>query len=224
MSKVVMTHIQLFLIGLTFGMAGPCLLSCGPVLVTYLTAKKRSLAASIRDTFVFLSGRLLAYLLLGYLAGLSAVALKKFLGPQNTIFLKPLAGAISIFFGFIVIFDRRQSLGECPYSSGAKVRDTLGLAALGFVIGLSPCAPLIALLSEIALISKTAFSGILYALSFGLGTFISGIVVIGAVTGILTILPAKFLRSETGNTVFRVICGMLLVMMGLIFIFGGRGI
>jgi len=90
---------------------------------------------------------------------------------------------------------------------------------LGFIIGVFPCAPLLALLLEITLISKTALDGMFYALFFGLGTFISGFIVIGGLSGILTWLPTKILKSKRSNLIFRIICALLLIWLGLDLIF-----
>ena len=95
-----------------------------------------------------------------------------------------------------------------------------GLFILGFIIGMFPCAPLLALLFEISLISNGALAGLFYALFFGLGTLISGLIVIGSVTGIFTRLPAKIFSSKRSNLIFRIICALLLMSMGLGLIFG----
>ena len=91
---------------------------------------------------------------------------------------------------------------------------------LGFIIGMFPCAPLLALLFEIALMSKTALAGMFYALFFGLGTLISGLIVIGSLAGIFSWLPAKIFKSKRSNFVFRIICALLLMLLGLGLIFG----
>jgi sulfite exporter TauE/SafE len=77
----------------------------------------------------------------------------------------------------------------------------------------------LALLLEIALVSKTALDGMLYALFFGLGTVVSGFIVIGGLSGILTWLPLKVLKSKRSNLIFRIICALLLIWLGLNLIF-----
>jgi sulfite exporter TauE/SafE len=101
-----------------------------------------------------------------------------------------------------------------------KLSNFSSLFTLDFIIGIFPCAALLALLFEIVLISNTAFERMFYAFLFGLGTLVSGLIVIGGLSGIFTWLPAKILKSKRSNFVFRVICALLLIMLGLGLIFG----
>lgn len=215
MFNAFITSLQLFGIGFSFGIIGPCFLTCTPILITYIIGSKKRWREALADTLIFLSGRLLAYLILGILAGYSAAVLKDFTTSGLALFFKPLAGTISILFGISVIVHKADShTCECGPAHN-KAYSTGGLFALGFAIGITPCAPLLALLFEITLISKSALDGLYYGLSFGLGTALSGFIVVGALSGIVTWFPIKMLKSESGNFVFRIICGLLLMLFGL---------
>ena len=63
------TYLQIFGIGFSFGLAGPCFLTCTPVLITYIVGSKMGPTEVFKDIFTFLSGRLLAYILLGHWPG-----------------------------------------------------------------------------------------------------------------------------------------------------------
>ena len=78
MVNFLITHLQVFGIGFSFGMAGPCFLLCTPILITYITGSKKNWADAFKDILSFLSGRLIAYIALGFLAGLSGSVLKNF--------------------------------------------------------------------------------------------------------------------------------------------------
>ncbi len=213
-----LTYFQLFVIGLSFGVAGPCFLSCTPFLVTYLAGKKLKWSQGLIEALIFLSARLLAYLVLGYLAGVSAILLKKFGNSQLILYLKPSGGVIIIILGLSTLFIKEPDF--CNRSFLANKIFTFGsLLTLGFIIGISPCAPLLVLLFEITIISKTAFQGLLCALSFGLGTFISGFIVIAGLSGIISWLPRRFLRSSISLLTLRIICAIFLCLMGLSLIF-----
>lgn len=214
MHNTLITHLQLFGIGFSFGIMGPCLLLCAPIIITYVTGSGKRWRAALADIFIFLSGRLTAYLILGYTAGLSGQVLKRLLGQNIAVFFKPLAGALSIMFAVIIITNREKDERSCP-GGPRKAYNFTGLFSLGFALGASPCAPLLALLFDIALMSKNAFDGMSYALSFGMGTFISGFLVIGALSGILSALPAKFLKSRSSARVFKIICALLLAALGI---------
>jgi sulfite exporter TauE/SafE len=218
MPNALITHLQIFGIGLSFGLAGPCFLSCAPILITYLAGKKGPWVGALRDVFIFLTGRLAAYCVLGYAAGLSAGLLNRFTNPQAASFFKPLAGAISILLGITLLLAGEGRGRECGPSEG-KLHESGGLLGLGFALGIAPCAPLAALLFEIALMSKSAFDGFSYALSFGMGTFISGLITIGVIAGVVKWIPSKFLRSKTGSVIFRAACSVLLILLGFSLIF-----
>jgi len=58
---------------------------------------------------IFLCGRLFAYLVLGYLAGLSAAILRRFAISGLNVFLKPLGGVIIIVLGILILFAKEPS-------------------------------------------------------------------------------------------------------------------
>jgi len=240
MTSTLVTYLQIFGIGFSFGLAGPCFLTCAPVLITYIAGSKTcptaresisgrraypsasdiragsrgGTAEVFKDIFTFLSGRLLAYLLLGALAGLSGVVLKKFTSSSISPYLQPLAGAVTILFA-IILFTGKSSDGcACPTASG-KMLNFGGIFAFGFLIGVSPCAPLLALLFDITLMSKGLLDGIFYTLFFGLGTFLSGLITVGVIAGLLTRVSAAFVKSKTAAIIFRTVCALLLLALGL---------
>lgn len=207
-------YLQLFGIGLSFGVGGPCFLSCTPFFITYLAGKQLKWGQGLIEALIFLSGRLFAYLVLGYLAGLSATLLKQFSGSSSILFLKPLGGIIIITLGVLIFFIKEPPF--CGQRFAAHKAFTFGsLLILGFIMGVSPCAPLLALLFEITAISKTAFQGLLCALSFGLGTFISGFMVIAGLSGMITWFPEKVQKSSLILLISRIICALLLILLGL---------
>jgi thiol:disulfide interchange protein DsbD len=208
------TYLQLFGIGFGFGLSGPCLLVCAPVILTYVSGRQEAIGQNLADIMTFLTGRLLAYLVLGYLAGLSALILKDFSGSRPVLWLRPLGGVIIILLG-LYVFSGKQSFSWLCGCRPSRLFGLSSLFALGFIMGIFPCAPLIALLLEITLVAKSAVQGMLAAAFFGLGTFVSGLIVIGTLSGLISWLPQKFLKSASSNFVFRLICAALLIVLGL---------
>jgi len=187
-------------------------------LITYIAGKQTTWKRALIDIFYFLTGRFLAYLVLGYLAGLSGTILRQFCKAGFIPVVKVFGGVIIVFLGAYVWLGSEHFSRLCKGRSGSAFN--LGsLFILGFVVGMFPCAPLLALLLEITLISKTPLGGMCYALFFGLGTFISGFIAMGILSGIFTWLPPKVLRSKKSNLVFRTICALLLIWLGLDLIF-----
>jgi len=210
---------QLFGIGFSFGLAGPCLLVCTPVLITYIAGKQVRLRQALVDISIFLTGRLLAYLVLGYLAGLSGLILRQFTNSSLAASLKVSGGIIIILLGIYVWLGKEPLSWACKRKA-STIFNSAGLFILGFAIGVFPCAPLLALLFEITLVSKSAWGGLLYALAFGLGTFISGFIVMAVLSGIFTRLRPEIFKSGTGNLIFRTICAVLLILLGSSLILG----
>ena len=222
MFNTLITYAQVFGIGFGFGIIGPCFLTCAPGLITYVAGTKKHWRAALTDVVIFLTGRLSAYCILGILAGISGGLVRQFSGSPVTSIFKIIGGSISIALGIIVLFNKPGAGGICGIAHH-KACSFGGLFILGFIIGVSPCAPFLALLFEIALISKNAVDGFLYALFFGLGTFLSGLIVIGSVAGMFVWLPVRFLRSKRSDLILRIVCAVLLILLGIAII-AQRGI
>ena len=221
MTDTLATYLQIFGIGFSFGFAGPCFLTCAPVLITYVTGSKKEWAEVFKDIAIFLSGRFFAYILLGALAGLSGTILRKFTGSSLFAYLHPLSGAVTVLFAVILLTDKGAAHCSCHTVRG-KALNFGGIFVFGFLLGVSPCAPLMALLFNIAVMSKGMFDGILYTLFFGLGTFLSGLITIGVITGLLTRIPAAFIKSKNAAVIFKVVCAFLLLTLGMGMIFKDR--
>jgi len=220
MPNSLITHLQIFGIGFSFAVAGPCLLVCTPILATYAVSRDGKWREAVRDVAAFLFGRLLAYVVLGAVAGLSGYYLRRLVEMEFAPYLNLASGAISVLLGVFIVISRKAP--ACTHSSlRNRIYGSGGVFAIGFLMGISPCGPLTALLFEIALISKSAMEGALYALSFGLGTFLAGIVIIGAFTGILKGFFQKVFHSKMSGNVFRMSCAILLILFGLGLIWTG---
>lgn len=212
------TGFQIFCIGFGLSAGGPCLVSCLPVLLAFTTGKGGGFRTRVGDILVFLSGRFLAYVLLGAIAGVSAAALQRIVGPSFSLFARPLAGLISIGLGVALLFPRTEK-GECAlprqFASG-------GILFAGFATGMSPCGPLLALLSEIMLISKNAWQGAWYGAAFGLGTFIPSFIITAGISGILYRLTGHRVVPANARFVTGLTCGIALIAFGIWFIWQAR--
>jgi sulfite exporter TauE/SafE len=85
------------------------------------------------------------------------------------------------------------------------------MLGLGFLIGISPCVPLVAILTYIACTVTNVLQGVAYALCFGIGTIVP-MMVLGPLVGLL---PEKMFKSPTHLRVFRIVCGAILILFGL---------
>ncbi|MEK6727533.1 MAG: sulfite exporter TauE/SafE family protein [Candidatus Omnitrophota bacterium] len=213
--------LQVFSIGFILGLTGPCLLYCLPVILVLSAGIKENYKKILLGIVTFLSGRLLAYTLLGLLAGLSGSLLRQFIDSHFTFYLKPAAGVISIAFGVYIFFYRLEKKKTCQ-SLAHKILNSGGFFVFGFVVGISPCPPLMGLLLEITLISKTFLQGAIYGLMFGLGTFLSGFIIAAGLSGALSWIPKKITGSIASNIIFKGIYALVLILFGVIFILSAK--
>lgn len=215
MFSTALTDLQIFGVGFSFGIAGPCFFFCTPVLITYLLGRRERWQEALSDILVFLIGRLSAYVLLGALAGLSGAVLRRFIHPSAAVFISPLSGAVSIILGVFVLIYKEPVTCACGQGTARRIYGYSSLFTLGFILGISPCAPLTALLLEIALMSKSIVEGASYAFFFGLGTLLSGLLVVGALAGIIGGLVKRLVKSKAATAAFRIVCAALLILLGV---------
>ncbi len=205
------TLIQLFGIGFTLGLAGPCLFACVPAVSAYVSGTKKTPREIFPDILVFLSGRLIATLFWGVVAGFSAKILNGFLSsPSAELLVRRLGGALIILLAVFVFLGKVSVCGV----KASKIASG-GIFLLGVLIGLAPCPPFIALFTEITLISKSVASAVLLSFSFGLGLFVSGLIAISVVSGFLTAASAKIFVSPISRRIFRYVCALLVALIGV---------
>ena len=170
------TALELFLTGLTLGI-GPCSAFCLPMLIPYVAGTQDRWRGGVRATLIFALFRLLAYVILGLAAGLSGELLVGFLGQEEFgLVVWSLGGSFTALLGMLMLLGREASSRVNPLFTALR-RHTMGdslksMGLLGFVVGITPCAPLLGILSYIAFTVEDMFTGAFYALCFGLGTSI----------------------------------------------------
>lgn len=215
---MLISSFQIFAFGLGMAVAGPCLASCLPMIIAYTAGRDGCFRKKLLDILIFLSGRFIAYLLLGALAGISGAALNQAIAPHLAAWRKPVAGSISIGLGITLLAFRRTKEGCCdavpPLSVAAG-----GLFLAGFTIGISPCGPLAVLLSEIVLISRSVWQGMWYGAMFGLGTLISSLIIAAGISGILHWLPRRYAAPPRFMRRARLACAMILILLGGLSLF-----
>ncbi|MFA5337404.1 MAG: sulfite exporter TauE/SafE family protein [Candidatus Omnitrophota bacterium] len=217
MPDTLTTAFQLFVIGFTFNISGPCFLSCTPLLATYIAGAQRKFLQSLLDVFIFSTGRLIAYIMLGFLVSAFIGFFRQFIHIEQRMLFNSIAGIISVFLGCLVVLSRNKSSWSCRFLDGFFGRSNIFV--LGFVMGVIPCFPLTVLLFEIGIMSKNVFMGMFYAFFFGLGTFVSTMLMLGSFSGVLAGFLNKILKSEKAKLVLRVICAILLIAFGVKLLF-----
>lgn len=206
---------QLFAVGLAIGLSGPCLITCGPALVVYFSGRQEGPRSTLLSLGIFLVGKGMACAVLGALAGAGAAYLQVVQRPALSAALHGAVAVLIMFMGLMVYFDR----GLVRWCKGTGQVRRLGRASLfflGVALGASPCPPLIAVLSEITLISGSAAQGLVYGAAFGLGNMVAGLLAIGSACGLMTWLPGRLLSgSRERLVILRKACGVGLVLLGI---------
>jgi len=194
------TALAVFVLGLTFG-SGLCIASCGPILISYVAGAGKNLLKSFTAYIMFSFSRVLVYVILSLLIF--------FLGKMLVgNFMERLSRYVLIVGGgFIVVVGVLTALGK------SWKCDKQNILVMGMVIGLLPCAPLIAVLSYIALVSKTWVHSLTYSLSFGLGTLLSPLLILVVLTGLIPKLMLD--RKKLIGRIFGYICGFIIIFLGL---------
>ena len=221
MNKIILS---LFLTGLALG-SGPCLASCGPFLITYIAGARKNVSKGVMVYVLFSSARIFVYVLLSLLIFfLSRFFIERLLGNLYKYVLI-LGGGFIITIGLFMAFGKRLEFSRIlrdPVWAGKFCqslykhllgRDKKSIFTVGLVIGLLPCAPLLSILSYVGLISRTWFSSLLYALSFGIGTFVSPLILLVILAGLIP----RFFSKEKAiyYSIFSLICGLMIIFLGI---------
>lgn len=217
------TLVQLFLIGGYFGMSAPCIFTCLPPLFFYISSKSISPNEALLKIIILLIGKMTAYIILGTLLGFSVQILRMFLEQISFNGMKIITSAIIFLLGAFVWFDNGGKSLACNSKISSRIalnNSYSPLFILGFILGISPCPPLIALLFEMAFFIKSPLEGMLFLSSFGLGSLISGVLVFGIMKGTLNFLIDKTrLEKYFSSKLHQKICAFIIVIFGLFIIF-----
>jgi sulfite exporter TauE/SafE len=190
----------LFILGVSFG-AGPCLASCGPLVLCYIAGSGKNTLKALISYTLFSLARISVYIVLALLLYfLGQVVLARFMsGFSKAVFV---AGGI-----FIILVGIFLGLGKkLKYDRGS-------ILTLGLVTGLVPCAPLLSILFYTALIAKSWLASVFYALAFGIGTFLSPLILLVLLAGRLPAFLPK--DKELYRRIFNLICGAITIFLGL---------
>ena len=204
--------IKLLLAGFSMGW-GPCLTFTAPLLLPYIGATKKDWRGGLKVGLAFSIGRLLALVILGGLATVAFRFINQFFPPQKSGWLYLIVAFFMVTIGILIVLGKvfKTHIGKRILDKGTK-----SLFLFGFLIGIAPCVPYVAILTYIACVAENAIlAGILYAVMFALGTAIAPIV-LGSLMGII---PKKLLRSEKTFKTFQIVCGVVLSLFGFQLIY-----
>ena len=205
--------ISLFATGIALG-AGPCLATCGPILISYIAATKKGPVSALWCWFIFSITRIFIYAALGALAGIIGSSLyQSYYWEKQGFIIWSIGGIFICLLGFLTMLGKNPHSKICQKLQDTFIKsDTKSIIVLGVIIGLFPCAPLIGVLSYISMISVRLYQGIILAFFFGLGTILSPLLILGLGAGFLSKL--KILQNEKTRQWFQRIAGAVLLFLG----------
>lgn len=204
---------KLFMAGLVMGW-GPCLIHTAPLLLPYIGVTKRSWHGGLKLALEFSIGKFIAFVILGGLATVTFHLINRLFPPHRSGWLYVIIALFMLGMGFLIIIGKKLRI---RIKKEIFKKSTQNMVIIGFIMGVAPCAPYIAVLTYIAAEAEGAIiAGVLYAAVFAIGTTVAP-AVLGALMGMIS---GKLIRSERLFKIFQVICGSILILFGLNLIYG----
>ena len=206
-SNLLFNGIKLLVAGFSMGW-GPCLAYTAPFLLPYIGGTKKSWRDGLKVGLVFSIGRLIALAILGGLVTVAFKFINQFFPPQKSGILYLISALFMIAIGIFIILGKgfRIQIGK-----NILDKSTESIFLFGFLMGIAPCVPYVAILTYIACVAEnTVFAGVLYAMIFASGTAIAPIVLgilVGGITG-------KIFRKDRYIKIFQMVCGVILILFG----------
>lgn len=201
-----------FILGLSFGW-GPCLASCGALLLSYIAGTGKNVSKGIITYLLFSLSRIFVYLVLGLAVFFSGrFIFERFFNLFRLVSIG--AGMFVILLGALMISGKGVNLIPCSFLHRHILeKDNKSIIILGLIMGILPCAPLVTMLTYAGLISRNGFENLLYIFSFGLGTIVSPLVVLAGLTGLL---PRVWNNIKAGyKKAFNIFCGLIMAILGI---------
>lgn len=204
-------YFSFLLLGLSLG-SGPCLATCGPLIISYVAGTEKNIIRSIGAYLLFSLGRISVYALLGLSVFLFGQLFSQYIFGSFSRYIFIAAGAFIMIIGLLVAFGKSLDYKFCRRIQGFFLKkDVKTIVIFGLIIGIIPCLPVISLLSYIGLVSRTWFDTLRYSLAFGAGTIISPLFVLTALTGFIP----RIMGKNKLYVIFNSICGLILSFLGL---------
>jgi len=213
--------------GLLYGLA-VCTASCLPILAGYIAGVGSGFKKSVKLTFIFNSGRILAYAVIGAIIGLFGGLLRFFVTDTAIspfqVYSSLGFGVVTIIIGGWLLYKARKPSCDCSnHSSSNKIvmgkvgryGVDFGAFSLGLTRGLVICPPLVALLAY-SLPFSNPLGSVGIAVLFGLGTALSPILLLGGVTGWLLSKAPMFRKwISIGGGVILIALGAITILSSI---------
>ncbi len=204
-----------FLLGLSFGM-GPCLASCGPLIISYIAGTRSGVKEALWAYALFTIARIMVYAALGAGMFYAGEVLVRGLFTEWQGVVSMAAGVCLVIVGLLIAAEREIPTPWCrALERRLAGKGAHSVLALGLIAAILPCAPLFSVFSYIALAGGGLLYSLLLAVAFGLGSSCSPLLAGAALAGSV----AKVTKASVSAKRFvRFACGMVLAFLGIALI------
>jgi len=196
-----------FILGLSTGVV--CLAYCGPVLIPFLLSEANTLLNNTYTVLLFLTGRLIAYGIVGLLSGLAGAKLMQPSSGQSVFFgiLYIILALLMIAYGFFrfreICLGRTRIAGKVYFQRWPYLVPVAG----GFATGINLCPPFLLAITG-ALQSGAVLKSLLFFLLFFVGTS-------------LYFIPLPFIGFFRRQQVLRIVGKFAAIIAGIIYLYKG---
>jgi sulfite exporter TauE/SafE len=202
----------LFISGIILG-SGPCLSFCAPLLASYSAVFKKGLKKSFISYLIFSVSKIAAYMLLAMIWLKTINLFSDYLIQKYSLFFYNLLAVFIILAGATTLFYKKNKPNLiCKTLHKGNIKN---VGVMGFLVGFSPCLPLLGILNYIAIVSENAFEAAAYSAAFGLGTIISPLLLMVLFSAKLSQIISK---TEKKEKIIRISGGLILIALGLTII------
>jgi sulfite exporter TauE/SafE len=206
-------YIDLFITGVALSW-GPCLCFCAPILLPYIAGTQKGWAGGLKISLAFSLARIVPYVILSLIsATLGQYLITRFYDTQGGMIIHMAAGILIVFLGIVVVIGKSGHLHFCAslkrINSSSSIKEMM---LLGMIVGFAPCLPLFGVLAYIAFNAQNFLHGAMLGLTFGLGTVVSPLILIGPLVGEI---PALLLKRPLVYKIFSRLCGLILMYLGI---------
>jgi cytochrome c biogenesis protein CcdA len=204
--------LPLFLAGFTASF-GPCLLTCSPVMLPFITGTRQNLRQGISAAIVFSLVRTLTFVQLGILVAVLGSSLTTALSRYHTL-IAVITGAVIALLGIIIMLGKDLQSRFCRILHQETAGGLKGAVILGVLMGILPCVGKLGVLAFVAVRAHTIWRGAAMSLAFALGEAWSPIIILTAFSGILP----QMLRTPRAQLILSRVSGFFVFAIGLFLI------
>lgn len=208
-----MVYWDIFLLGVTFSSTA-CIASCGPLILSYNIGTNKNTSRGFLSYSLFSFARIAVYLILSCLVFMAGKLITRDIEPVFFKYIYLSGGFFIVTVSVLLAIGKNIKFNFCNYwYNKLFFKDNKNIIILGIIMGLLPCAPLLAFFSYAALVSKTLLECFILTFIFGLGTFFSPLLLLVLFAGLIPKFILKF--SPFYGIILRVISASVLFILGM---------